>query len=100
MTINYFSHEDDEKLRALTATGITYKEIAEKMGRSKSSITKRIIRLGLQKRERKPWDLQSLQFVYDNYPRINSREIAKTLGRSITSIRSIIPRIRRGETIL
>jgi hypothetical protein len=47
-----WTEEDDKKLKILLSQGLTYPEIAEKMGRTKQAVQLRALKLGIRRRKR------------------------------------------------
>lgn len=67
----------------------TYKELADRLGRSVDSVKHKVYSLGIKDkapRTFKPWSDKEINYLVENYNKKSTADIAKRLGRSINSI--------------
>lgn len=79
-----WSKEEIDFVRDSYNKNLSCSEIAEKLNRSKSSVENRIFLLNLVKH--KKYSDKEIQFIKENYPKLNANQIAKQLNRTSSSI--------------
>lgn len=86
-----WSNEEENKLLSYIEINYTDLEKLSKIfNRSESSIRNKAIKLGIYQRERKAkyWTKKEINYLEDNYPIKSAIIIAKTLNRSVNSIKA------------
>ncbi len=84
-----WTREEDAVLRKnYTKHGSVY--TARLLGRNKSSVQHRALRLGIPGKGQKMWATKEIVYVRNNYPRRTAIEIARTLRRTEQSVRAQI----------
>jgi biotin operon repressor len=71
---------------------LTYKEIAEKLGRSENAVACKLSQLKLKKERR--WTAEEIEFLKQNYIRLSVKEIAEKLGRTLEAVRAMAKRLK------
>ncbi|OQY09293.1 MAG: hypothetical protein B6I28_03370 [Fusobacteriia bacterium 4572_132] len=68
---------------------MTYEELGKKISRTKSSVSRKVISLGLKKVKRKNnWTQREIKFLKENISSINYNQIANKLNRSAQACRT------------
>lgn len=84
--------DEDDRLRELYSQGLTLREIAKRLGRTRPSVQGRMAKKGYyggRAPERRPWTRDELDFVIEHYrqPGWTAQHIADTLGRPVKAVR-------------
>lgn len=87
MKIKRFTDEDIQFLKDNYMT-MTHAEMAEKLGRTKGTISTKLSELKLIKRKESPWTDDQVSFLVNNYENMLYSDISKILGRTESNIRA------------
>lgn len=90
---NYWTDQEVEFLKAHYSAAAHSKEIAEKLGRSVTEVNGKAAYLGLKRRDRgsvfrTPFSEDEISFIKENFHKMNNRQIAKALGKTLTVVRN------------
>lgn len=64
---------------------LSYKEMAEKLGRNHSSINRKATELGLSRNDE--WKEDEIAFLIENFDKLETTEISEKLNRTVNSVR-------------
>lgn len=87
VTYKHWTDHEHSILKAMRAQGKSVEEIAQRLNRTVSSVNSRCSAMGIYAPDRS-WTTKDLQYIKENYTKYTDAELAKHLGKPVSSVES------------